>query len=109
MGALRETYDPEIPVNVYDLGLVYGLEVDLEGNVRVDMTLTSPTCPVAETVAAAARAAIMEAVGPGRRVEVNLVWDPPWTPERVTPEGRDRLREIYGYDFVGEWLRRVRR
>ncbi len=107
--ALKGTFDPEIPVNVYDLGLVYRIDVDEEGNVEVDMTMTAPGCPVAGMVIAMAEAAIREAVGPGRRVKVNLVWDPPWTPERVTPQGRERLREIYGYDVVGEWIKRAKR
>lgn len=106
--ALKGTFDPEIPVNVYDLGLVYRIDVDEEGNVEVDMTMTAPGCPVAGMVVAMVEAAIREAVGPDRRVKVNLVWDPPWTPERVTPEGRERLREIYGYDVVGEWIKRAR-
>ncbi len=105
--ALKTVYDPEIPVNVYDLGLVYGIEVDDAGNVTVDMTLTSPGCPVAEMVVNMAEAAIMERL-PGRRVRVNLVWEPFWTPDKVTEEGRKKLQEIYGYDFVGEWLRRQR-
>ncbi len=106
--ALKSTYDPEIPVNVYDLGLVYRVDVDEEGRVEVDMTMTAPGCPVAGMVVAMVEAAIREAVGPDRSVRVNLVWDPPWTPERVTPEGRERLREIYGYDVVGEWIKRAR-
>ncbi len=105
--ALKTVYDPEIPVNVYDLGLVYRIEVDDEGNVTVDMTLTSPGCPVAEMVLNMAEAAIMERL-PGREVKVNLVWEPFWTPDRVNEEGRKKLQEIYGYDFVGEWLKRQR-
>ncbi|MDK2373305.1 MAG: iron-sulfur cluster assembly protein [Candidatus Korarchaeota archaeon] len=105
--ALKTVYDPEIPVNVYDLGLVYRVEVDDEGNVTVDMTLTSPGCPVAEMVLNMAEAAIMERL-PDREVKVNLVWEPFWTPDKVNEEGRKKLEEIYGYDFVGEWLKRQR-
>ncbi len=106
--ALKSVYDPEIPVNVIDLGLVYRIEVDDEGNVTVDMTLTSPGCPVAEMVLNMAEASIMERLGGDRKITVNLVWDPLWTPDKVSEEGRKKLQEIYGYDFVGEWIRKQR-
>lgn len=105
--ALKTVYDPEIPVNIYDLGLIYGISVDEKGNVEVDMTLTSPGCPVAEMVLKMAEAAIMERL-PGRKVKINLVWEPFWTPDKVNEEGREKLKEIYGYDFVGEWMKRQR-
>ena len=102
--ALKNVYDPEIPVNVYDLGLVYRIDVDDEGNVEVDMTLTSPGCPVAEMVLDMAKASIEEVL-PGKKVKVNLVWEPFWTPDKVRPEGREKLKEIYGYDIVAEWIK----
>lgn len=104
--ALKTVYDPEIPVNVYDLGLIYGIHID-EGEISIDMTLTSPGCPVAEMVLKMAEAAIMERL-PGKKVKVNLVWEPFWTPDKVSEEGREKLKEIYGYDFVGEWMRKQR-
>ncbi len=104
--ALKTVYDPEIPVNVIDLGLVYRIHVDDEGNVTVDMTLTSPGCPVAEMVLNMAEASILERLGGDRKVTINLVWDPLWTPDKVSEEGRKKLQEIYGYDFVGEWLKK---
>ncbi len=82
--------------------------MDDEGNVTVDMTLTSPGCPVAEMVLNMVEAAIMEEIGPRKKVKVNLVWEPFWTPDRVTEDGRRLLKEIYGYDFVGEWLKKQR-
>ncbi len=82
--------------------------MDDEGNVTVDMTLTSPGCPVAEMVLNMVEAAIMEEIGPRKKVKVNLVWEPFWTPDRVTEDGRRMLKEIYGYDFVGEWLKKQR-
>ena len=103
--ALKKVYDPEIPINVYDLGLVYGVEVDDEGNVEVNMTLTAPGCPIAGMVVAMTKSALKEELGEGK-VKVNLVWDPPWTPERITEEGRKRLKEVYGYDVVSEWVKR---
>ena len=88
--ALKEIYDPEIPVNIYDLGLIYGVEVDEEKDVTVTMTLTTPHCPVAETMPGEVelRAASVPGV---RDAEVNLVWDPPWGPDKMTDEARLEL------------------
>ena len=88
--ALKEIYDPEIPVNIYDLGLIYGVEVDEECDVTVIMTLTTPHCPVAESMPGEVelRAASVPGV---RDAEVNLVWDPPWGPEKMTDEARLEL------------------
>ena len=88
--ALKEIYDPEIPVNIYDLGLIYGVEVDDESDVTVIMTLTTPHCPVAESMPGEVelRAASVPGV---RDAEVNLVWDPPWSPEKMTDEARLEL------------------
>ena len=88
--ALTEIYDPEIPVNIYDLGLIYGVEVDDEAGVVVTMTLTTPHCPVAETMPGEVelRAASVPGV---RDAEVNLVWDPPWGPDKMTDEARLEL------------------
>ena len=90
VAALKEIYDPEIPVNIYDLGLIYGVEVDDESDVTVTMTLTTPHCPVAETMPAEVelRAASVPGV---RDAEVNLVWDPPWGPDKMTDEARLEL------------------
>lgn len=90
ISALKEIYDPEIPVNIYDLGLIYGVEVDDESDVIVTMTLTTPHCPVAETMPGEVelRAASVPGV---RDAEVNLVWDPPWGPEKMTDEARLEL------------------
>jgi FeS assembly SUF system protein len=87
---LRDVYDPEIPVNVYDLGLVYEVRVDESGGVGIAMTLTSPMCPVAETlpVEIEARAREIEGV---REVSIDLVWDPPWNPEMMSEAARLEL------------------
>lgn len=85
--ALKTVHDPEIPVNIYDLGLIYGLDIFDDGSVKVEMTLTAPACPVAgEMPGEVARAvAAVEGVG---EVEVQLVWEPQWTPERMSEEAR---------------------
>lgn len=88
--ALKEIYDPEIPVNIYDLGLIYGVDVDDESDVTITMTLTTPHCPVAESMPGEVelRAASVPGV---RDAEVNLVWDPPWGPDKMTDEARLEL------------------
>lgn len=90
VAALKEIYDPEIPVNIYDLGLIYGVEVGEDADVTVIMTLTTPHCPVAESMPGEVelRAASVPGV---RDAEVNLVWDPPWSPEKMTDEARLEL------------------
>ncbi|MFL6653352.1 MAG: SUF system Fe-S cluster assembly protein [Sulfurifustis sp.] len=85
VAALKTVYDPEIPVNIYDLGLIYGLDIDAEGNVRLQMTLTAPGCPVAQTFPGTVQSTI-EAVAGVKSAEVELVWDPPWSRERMTQE-----------------------
>ncbi|RLE61493.1 MAG: phenylacetic acid degradation protein [Thermoprotei archaeon] len=105
--ALRKTYDPEIPVNVYDLGLIYDIRIKDDKTVEIDMTMTAPGCPVAGMVVAITEATVQEELGEEYKVKVNLVWDPPWTPKRVTPEGRKVLKEIFGYDIVAEWEKRM--
>lgn len=81
--ALRAVYDPEIPVNIYDLGLIYDLKIDEKGDTTVTMTLTAPACPVAGSMPkeVAERVSAVEGVG---EVEVVLTWDPPWTPANMS-------------------------
>jgi len=85
--ALRTVYDPEIPVNVYDLGLIYEIQFDPQGDVEILMTLTAPACPVAGTLPGVVADAVRQVAGIGA-VEVKLVWDPPWGPERMSDEAR---------------------
>ncbi|MFV1973588.1 MAG: SUF system Fe-S cluster assembly protein [Thiohalobacterales bacterium] len=86
--ALRGVYDPELPVNIYDLGLIYQLEVDAQhGKVHIDMTLTAPGCPVAQTFPGTVECAVKEVPGVNE-VCVELVWDPPWSRERMTADAR---------------------
>ena len=90
IAALKEIYDPEIPVNIYDLGLIYGVEITDEKDALVTMTLTTPHCPVAESMPGEVelRAASVPGV---RDAEVSLVWDPPWGPDKMTDEARLEL------------------
>ena len=90
IAALKEIYDPEIPVNIYDLGLIYGVEISDEADALVTMTLTTPHCPVAETMPGEVE--LRAASVPGiRDAEVALVWDPPWGPDKMTDEARLEL------------------
>ena len=88
--ALREIFDPEIPVNIYDLGLIYGVDVSPEADVVVTMTLTTPHCPVAESMPAEVELRVSSVRGV-RDAEVNLVWDPPWDPAKMSDEARLEL------------------
>ncbi|MBK6802946.1 SUF system Fe-S cluster assembly protein [Novosphingobium sp.] len=90
IAALRDIFDPEIPVNIYDLGLIYGVDVDSDGGVIVTMTLTTPHCPVAESMPAEVELRV-GAVPGVRDAEVNLVWDPPWDPAKMSDEARLEL------------------
>jgi FeS assembly SUF system protein len=88
--ALKEIYDPEIPVNIYDLGLIYRVDVTEDGDVAIAMTLTTPHCPVAESMPGEVE--LRAGAVPGvRDAEVNLVWDPPWGPEKMSDEARLEL------------------
>jgi FeS assembly SUF system protein len=87
--ALKEIYDPEIPVNIYDLGLIYGVEIN-GGHALVTMTLTTPHCPVAESMPGEVELRVGAVPGIGD-AEVNLVWDPPWGPDKMTDEARLEL------------------
>ena len=90
ISALREIYDPEIPVNIYDLGLIYGVDVSEDGHVVVTMTLTTPHCPVAESMPGEVELRVGAVPGIGD-AEVNLVWDPPWDPAKMSDEARLEL------------------
>ena len=88
--ALREVYDPELPVNIYDLGLIYTCEIDEQGRAVVEMTLTAPGCPVAQTFPYAVECAV-RAVPGVTQAHVELVWEPPWTQERMSETARLQL------------------
>ena len=88
--ALKEIYDPEIPVNIYELGLIYGVEVTDEAHVAVTMTLTTPHCPVAESMPAEVELRVAAVPGVAT-AEVNLIWDPPWDPQKMSDEAKLEL------------------
>ncbi|MDE2404955.1 MAG: SUF system Fe-S cluster assembly protein [Sphingomonadales bacterium] len=90
IAALREIFDPEIPVNIYDLGLIYGVDVSDDAAVTVTMTLTTPHCPVAESMPGEVELRV-SAVPGVRDAEVNLVWDPPWDPQKMSDEAKLEL------------------
>ena len=88
--ALKDIYDPEIPVNIYDLGLIYGVDVTKDADVAVTMTLTTPHCPVAETMPGEIEMRI-GAIPGVRDAEVNVTWDPPWDASKMSDEARLEL------------------
>jgi len=88
--ALKDIYDPEIPVNIYDLGLIYGVEVADGGHAAITMTLTTPHCPVAESMPGEVELRVGSVPGIAT-ADVNLVWDPPWDPAKMTDEARLEL------------------
>ncbi len=90
IAALREIFDPEIPVNIYDLGLIYGVEVDENRDATVTMTLTTPHCPVAESMPGEVELRVSSVPGI-RDAEVNLVWEPAWGPHKMSDEARLEL------------------
>ncbi len=92
--AMRDVVDPELMVNVVDLGLVYGIHLDDDNNCTIDMTLTSPTCPLTDRLEFDTEMALDGLVN---SVAINWVWLPPWTLDNITEEGREQLRAI-GYN-----------
>jgi FeS assembly SUF system protein len=90
IAALREVYDPELPVNIYDLGLIYGLDVDAAGDVAIRMTLTAPGCPVAQSFPGFVEHAVRQVEGV-TAARVELVWDPPWCQDRMSEAVRLEL------------------
>lgn len=87
IGAIGTVFDPEIPVNVYELGLIYAIDLHDDGLVRIEMTLTAPNCPSAQELPVQVRDAV-GAVPGVRDAEVEIVWDPPWDPSRMSDEAR---------------------
>jgi len=90
VAALKEIFDPEIPVNIYDLGLIYGVDVTADGDAVVTMTLTTPHCPVAESMPGEVELRV-GAVPGVRDAQVELIWDPPWDPSKMSDEARLEL------------------
>ena len=92
--AMKDVVDPELMVNVVDLGLVYGVQLDDQANATIDMTLTSPTCPLTDKIEYDTKYVLD---GLANSVTINWVWLPPWTLDMITEDGRDQLRAI-GYN-----------
>ena len=88
--AVKKIYDPEIPVNIYELGLIYKIDVDEKNKVNVDMTLTSPNCPVAESLPKEVKDNIMKVEGVSD-VNLNLVWEPPWDKDKMSEAAKLEL------------------
>lgn len=102
---LRNVYDPEIPINVYDLGLIYEITIDNDNVVHVRMTLTAVGCPLSENLGYQVGAAIQQVFPDAKDIEIDVVFDPPWTPLKMTNLGREMFKAIYGYDIVEQWLK----
>jgi metal-sulfur cluster biosynthetic enzyme len=94
--AMRDVVDPELGINVVDLGLVYGLSVDDANVVTIDMTLTSAACPLTDVIEDQARSALCEGPGGGLAsdIKINWVWMPPWGPDKISDDGREQLRAL---------------
>jgi FeS assembly SUF system protein len=88
--ALKEIYDPEIPVNIYEIGLIYEIKVDDDFHVHIVMTLTTPNCPVAESLPSEVRQKVLEIEGV-KDVDLELTFEPPWTMDMLSPEARLEL------------------
>ena len=87
---IKKIYDPEIPVNIYELGLIYDIIVDNNNNVKIDMTLTTPNCPVAESLPKEVKDGAMQ-VDEIEDVDLELVWDPPWTKDMMSDAAKLEL------------------
>ena len=87
---VKTIFDPEIPVNIYDLGLIYKIDVVDDGNVNVEMTLTSPNCPVAESLPRSVKKNILQVKGV-KEVDLKLVWDPPWSKDKLSEAAKLEL------------------
>ncbi|MEJ2771126.1 MULTISPECIES: metal-sulfur cluster assembly factor [unclassified Stygiolobus] len=103
MEALTQVYDPEIPVDIVNLGLIYELKISDEGDVYVKLGLTAPGCPVVDDLIYTVEQVIKETV-PAKSVEVDIDLETVWSPLKMTPEGREKFKKLYGYDIVEMWV-----
>jgi FeS assembly SUF system protein len=87
---IKKIYDPEIPVNIYELGLIYNIDIDEKNKVNIDMTLTSPNCPVAESLPNSVKDSVLKVDGVSD-VGLNLVWDPPWDKDKMSEAAKLEL------------------
>jgi FeS assembly SUF system protein len=93
IAAVKTVYDPEIPVNIYELGLIYDIDIDSDNNVHINMTLTAPGCPVADILPGQVATVVRQLEGVNE-VKVDLVFDPPWTMERMSEEAKLMLNML---------------
>jgi metal-sulfur cluster biosynthetic enzyme len=106
LDALRQVYDPEIPVNIYDLGLIYEMRITDEGDIYIKLGVTTPFCPLMTSLESAVEDEIKNRVPEAREVKVELDLETAWSPKMITKEGREQLKAIYGYDIVEEMLKK---
>ena len=97
--ALETVYDPEIPADIYEIGLIYRIDIAENRTVKVDMSLTSPNCPSAQELPVMVLNAVSTVPGVGK-VDVSVVWDPPWDPSRMSEEGARRPQHVVSYLFM---------
>ena len=93
IGEIKKIYDPEIPVNIYELGLIYKIDIDDNNKVNIDMTLTSPNCPVAESLPNEVKEKVKKIEGISD-VELKLVWEPPWTKDKMSEASKLELNLV---------------
>jgi len=103
MEALTQVYDPEIPVDIVNLGLIYELNISDEGDVYIRMGLTAPGCPVVDDLIYTVEQVVRETV-PAKSVQVDIDIEKQWTPLMMTPQGREKFKQMYGYDIVEMWV-----
>ncbi len=104
---LETIYDPEIGVDVWNLGLVYSIDVVDKDYVRIKMTLTTPFCPLANILPFLVKERVEKELGV--KADIEMVFEPPWSPERITEKGRRMLIEKFGYDVVESWIKMYKR
>ena len=92
--AMRDVVDPELGINVVDLGLVYGVKVEEDNTATIDMTLTSAACPLTDVIEDQTASVLTGGAGVVRDFQINWVWMPPWGPEKITDDGREQLRAL---------------
>jgi len=103
MDALTQVYDPEIPVDIVNLGLIYEINISDEGDVYIRMGLTAPGCPVVDDLIYTVEQVARETV-PAKSVQVDIDIEKQWTPLMMTPQGREKFKQMYGYDIVEMWV-----
>jgi len=103
---LRNIYDPEMPINIVDLGLIYEIHISDDLQILIKYTLTVPGCPLASMLDSQIIETVRRVVPNAKDIRTEVVFDPPWTPLRISPEGREKLKEVFGFDIVEEWMKK---